>query len=86
LNLLDVRKPLVVSISQRSEALRRHDLGFGNFKPQLKSGIFKCISWLNGSFFFGGDDEGFLKEGVKTYQMTPMPPLNSPTVFLLSHL
>jgi hypothetical protein len=41
-------------------------LEFDNFKPRLKRGIFKCISWLNGSFF-GGDDRGFLKEGVKTY-------------------
>ncbi len=52
-----------------------------NFKPRLKSGIFECISWLNGSFF-GGDDRGFLKEGVKTYLMAPMRPLNSPTFFL----
>jgi hypothetical protein len=28
-------------------------LEFDNFKPRLKSGIFKCISWLNGSFFWG---------------------------------
>jgi hypothetical protein len=33
---------------------------FDNFKPWLKSSIFKCISWLNGSVF-GGDDRGFLK-------------------------
>jgi hypothetical protein len=31
---------------------------FDNFKPRLKSRIFKCISWLNG-YFFGGDDEVF---------------------------
>ncbi len=43
-------------------------LEFDNFKPRLKSSIFKFISWLNGSFF-GGDDRGFLKEGVKSYQM-----------------
>ncbi len=50
LNELYVRKPLVVSISQRSEELRP-GLEFDNFKPRLKSCIFKSISWLNGSFF-----------------------------------
>jgi hypothetical protein len=34
-----------------------------NSKPQLKSGIFKCIYWLS-SLFFGGDDRGFVKKGV----------------------
>jgi hypothetical protein len=37
------------------------------FKPQLKRSIFKH-TWLNGSIF-GGEHWGFLKEGVKTYQM-----------------
>ncbi len=36
-------------------------LVFDNFKPRLKSGIFNCISWLNGSFF-GGYERGVLKE------------------------
>jgi hypothetical protein len=55
LNELDVRKPLVQSISQKSEELRLYNLVWNlkNFKPLLKSGIFKCISWLNGSFFLG---------------------------------
>ncbi len=57
----------MVSISQRSEELRLYilqpGLGFDNFKPRLKTGIFKCITWLDGSLF-GGDDRGFLKEGV----------------------
>jgi hypothetical protein len=48
--------------------------------PGLKSGIFKCISWLNGSFF-GVDDRGFLEEGVKSYLMAPMSPLNSQMFF-----
>ncbi len=30
---------------------RRAETEFDNFKPLLKSGIFKCISWLNGSNF-----------------------------------
>jgi hypothetical protein len=45
-------------------------LEFGNIKPWLKSGIFKCISCQNVSFF-GVDGGGFLKEGVKTFQMAP---------------
>jgi hypothetical protein len=53
---LDVRKPLVVSISQRREELRlktlQPGLEFDIFIPRLKSGIFKCISWLNGSFLW----------------------------------
>jgi hypothetical protein len=54
LNELDVRKPLVVSISQtrRAETLQP-GLEFDNFKPPLESSIFECISWLNGSFFWG---------------------------------
>jgi hypothetical protein len=31
--------------------------------------------------FLGGDDRGFLKEGVKAYRMASMSPLNSPTFF-----
>jgi hypothetical protein len=68
----------------RAETLQ-HGLEFDNLKPLLKSCIFKSISWLNGSFF-GGDDRGFLKEGVKTYLMTPISPLNPPTFLLSSHL
>ncbi len=37
---------------RRAETLQP-GLDFDNFKPWLKSGIFKCISWLNGSFFRG---------------------------------
>jgi hypothetical protein len=29
------------------------------------------------SFFFGDDDRGFMKEGLKTHQVTPMSLLNS---------
>jgi hypothetical protein len=45
----------VVSISQRSEELRLYNAGlkFDDFKPWLKSGIFKCISWLNSLFLWG---------------------------------
>ncbi len=51
----------------RAETLQP-GLEFDSIKPRLKSGIFKCISWLNSSFL-GGDDRGLLKEGVKTFQM-----------------
>ncbi len=57
------------------------ELKFDNSKLRLKSSIFKCISWLYGSFF-GGENRGFLKEGAKTYIMAPLTPLNSPTCFL----
>jgi hypothetical protein len=52
---------------QRSEELRlyNHGLEFDDFELWLKSGIFKCISWLNGSFF-EGDDWDFMNEEVKT--------------------
>ncbi len=41
---------------------------------------------LTERFFFVGDDWGFLQEGMKTYLMAPMSPLNSPTIFPSSHL
>jgi hypothetical protein len=52
-------------------------LEFDNFKSPLKSGIFKRISWLNDSFF-GVDDLGFRKEGVKTCLMAPISHLKTP--------
>ncbi len=42
----------------------------------LQNVFFKCISWLNGSFFGGGGDRVLQKEGVKTYLTTPISPLN----------
>jgi hypothetical protein len=57
-------------------------LEFDNFKPMLKSGLFNCISWMDVSFL-GDDDRGFLKEGIKTYLMAPMSPLNLPIIFRL---
>jgi hypothetical protein len=53
-------------------------------KKRLKSGSFKCTSWLKGSFL-GSDDWGFLKEGVKTCVMAQMLPLKTPT-FLCFHI
>ncbi len=40
-------------------------LEFDSFKPRLKSCIFKCISWLNGSIF--GDDRFFLRITLKRF-------------------
>jgi hypothetical protein len=58
----------MVSFPQRSDELRvpepetpQPGLECDNFKSRLKRGNFKCMSWLNGSFF-EGDDLGFLKE------------------------
>jgi hypothetical protein len=65
----------------RAETLQP-GLEFDNFKPRLKSGIFKCISWLNGSFFVD-DDRGPLKEEVKTGLMARMLTFfNSPNLNL----
>jgi hypothetical protein len=54
LNELDVGEPLVVSVSQRSGELKLYNVVYCNVKPRLKSGIFQCISWLNGSVLFFG--------------------------------
>jgi hypothetical protein len=65
----------------RAETLQP-GLEFDNFKPRLKSVVFKCISLLNGSFLrvmIGV----FWKSEVKTFVMVPMSPLTSPTFFRL---
>ncbi len=67
---------------RRAETLQP-GLEFDNFKSRLQSGIFRCISWLNSSFFRGGD-RGFLKEEVKTYLMAPMLPLKLSIFFCLT--
>ncbi len=63
LNELDVRKPLVVSMSQRREELRRynlvHNLTISN--PGLKA-VSSNASRGSTVRLFGGDDRGFLKE------------------------
>jgi hypothetical protein len=63
-------------------ATLQSDLKFGNFKRQPKRNVFESIFWLNGSFF-RGDYRDILKEEVKTYLMTHVPPLNS-TIFISS--
>ncbi len=62
----------------RAETLQP-DLQFDNFKPQLESDIFRCISWLNGTFFWGWW-WGFLKDGVQINLMASMSPFNSPAL------
>jgi hypothetical protein len=44
---------------------------FSNASPGLRVSFFLC------------EHRGFLKEGVKTYGMAPMSPLNSPTFFFV---
>jgi hypothetical protein len=59
INEPDARKPLVVSVSQRSTGridTLQSGLQFDNIKPILESVIFKCISRLNDLLFQGGDD------------------------------
>ncbi len=75
-----------IYFTKKWRAETRHPgLEFDNFKPRLKSGIFnRSPDWT--VRFFGVDDRGFLKEGVKTYLMASMSSLNSPTFFLSSHL
>jgi hypothetical protein len=75
---------IYIATKWRAETLQR-SLEFDNFKPRHERGIFKWICRLNDSFF-EGDDRGILKGGVKTYLMAPTSPLNSPTIFLSSHL
>jgi hypothetical protein len=43
---------------------RQPGLEFGNIKPRLQIGIFKCITWLKGSFL-AGDDWAVLEDWVK---------------------
>ncbi len=67
----------------RAETLQTR-LEIDNSDSLLTYGIFKCIFWLDGSFF-GGWWSGFSGiRWVKTYQqMAPMSPLNSLTFFCL---
>jgi hypothetical protein len=47
----DMRKPLVVSILQRSETLQP-GLEFDNSIPLFEGGFFECISCISNRFFF----------------------------------
>jgi hypothetical protein len=43
------------------------------------------MSWRNGYLFLRGENRGFVEEGVKTYQLAPMTPINLPTTLLSLH-
>ncbi len=66
----------------RAETLQP-GLEFDNFNPRLESSIFKCISWLNGSFFFGGWWSWFSERSSEDLHSnyTKISPLNLPTFF-----
>ncbi len=68
------------SISKRSKELGAHNVvqNLTIFTPRIEIDIVECISWLNGSFL-GGDDRGFLKEGVENFLIAPTSPLTLPT-------
>jgi hypothetical protein len=75
---------MLAPVSQISEEQLLYDkFRIGNFKPSIKRNIFKGISWLKGTFLTG-EHQGFLKERVKTYQMTPISPLNLSLFFRLN--
>jgi hypothetical protein len=87
LNKLDVWNPLVVPISQRSQELRLCNLvlNLTISNPGLKAVSSNATpGWM--LHVFGGDTRDFLTEGVKTYLLSPILPLNWPTFFLSSHL
>lgn len=58
---------------------------FESFKPRPKSGIFKCISWLNRSFRVGYD-RGFSKAEFNIYQVANFFASSRHILFLFSHL
>jgi hypothetical protein len=60
-------------------------LEFDNVKLLVEGSIFNASSGQTVSSL-GGNDRGFLKDGVKNYPTAPMPLLNSPTLFPSSHL
>ncbi len=57
---------------------------FDNFKPRLKSSIFKYVSWQTVHYF--GAMIGFHEKVSQPYLMTQNSPLDSPNNFLSSHL
>jgi hypothetical protein len=74
--------PLVVSISQRSEELRLYNLV--QTLTVSNHGLKAVSSNASPGWkvrFFGDDDLGFPKDGVKTYLMAPISPHNSPAFF-----
>ncbi len=85
---LIVRKPLGLSILQKKSEGQRLQPGleFDNFKPWLETGIFKCISWLNGSSF-GEWWSGFSERGIQDLSSgTDVASLLANLFFLCLHI
>ncbi len=64
LNELAIRKPLIYFTKKLRAKTLQPGLQFDDFKTRLKSGIFKCIYWLSGSFF-RGSWSGFSERGCQ---------------------
>jgi hypothetical protein len=79
LNQRDARNLLVVSVSQISEKQLLYNPR--HFQTTAKMQYFQNASF-GLTVRFWGEHRGFLEEGVKTYRMAPMSPLNSPTFFV----
>ncbi len=77
----------MVSFSQTSEKLRFYNLvqNLTVANPDFKAHSSNTVpGWT--VRFFGGDDLDILKEGVETYLLAPISPLNSPTFCSSAHL
>jgi hypothetical protein len=70
----------IYSTKKRRPETLQPGLEFDNFKPRLESCIFKCISWLNGSFF-GGWWSRFSERGSQDLSNGTNSPLNPPIFF-----
>jgi hypothetical protein len=81
---LDVWKPLVVSISQRSEELRLYTwFRIWHFQTPGSKAVSSNASPGWTVWFFGNDDKGFMKERVHHNSLATKLPLNSLTLFCL---
>jgi hypothetical protein len=69
----------IYNTKKRKAATSLRGPGYENLKPRLESGIFKCASWLKGSFFFGGDVRGFQRTGMNQ----DLRSLETSNIFLL---
>ncbi len=56
------------------------------FKPLLKCSVFKCIPWLNGSFFFWGWTLGFSERGSQDLLNGANVASQLPNIFFCLHM
>ncbi len=63
----------------------QYGLEFDNFRTPVWKQYLQ-MHLVAEQFFYGSDDRGFLKEGVKTYLMAPMSPLVSHKFFFCLHI